>query len=56
MREIVDAGARRVSVGGALAWTAVAAMAAAAEDMRDNGDFSLLGAAPHSLIKEALGD
>jgi 2-methylisocitrate lyase-like PEP mutase family enzyme len=56
MREIVDAGARRVSVGGALAWAAVAAMATAAEDMRDNGDFSLLGAAPHSLIKEALGD
>jgi 2-methylisocitrate lyase-like PEP mutase family enzyme len=42
MREIVAAGARRVSVGGALAWTAVAAMAAAAERMRDDGDFSSL--------------
>jgi len=42
MREIVAAGARRVSVGGALTWTAVAAMAAAAERMRDEGDFSPL--------------
>ena len=43
MREIVAAGARRVSVGGALTWTAVAALAAAAERMRD-GDFSSLDA------------
>ena len=42
MQEIVAAGARRVSVGGALTWTAVAAMAAAAERMRDEGDFSSL--------------
>jgi 2-methylisocitrate lyase-like PEP mutase family enzyme len=42
LREIVAAGARRVSVGGALTWTAVAAMAAAAERMRDDGDFSSL--------------
>jgi 2-methylisocitrate lyase-like PEP mutase family enzyme len=42
MREIVDAGAQRVSVGGALTWTAVAAMVTAAERMRDEGDFSLL--------------
>lgn len=42
MREIVAAGARRVSVGGALTWTAVAAMAAAAGRMRDDGDFSAL--------------
>ena len=43
LRELIDAGARRVSVGGALAWAAVAALTAAAENMRDNGDFSLLG-------------
>jgi 2-methylisocitrate lyase-like PEP mutase family enzyme len=43
LREIAAAGGRRVSVGGALTWTAVAAMAAAAERMRD-GDFSSLGA------------
>jgi 2-methylisocitrate lyase-like PEP mutase family enzyme len=44
MREIVDAGGRRVSVGGALTWVAVGAMAAAAEKMRDDGDFSGLAA------------
>ena len=43
LRDLIDAGARRVSVGGALAWAAVAALTAAAENMRDNGDFSLLG-------------
>src|SRR3954453_19781274 len=40
MRELTDAGAQRVSVGGALTWTGVAAFAAAAEDIRDRGDFS----------------
>jgi 2-methylisocitrate lyase-like PEP mutase family enzyme len=40
MAEIVDAGARRISVGGSLAWTAVEAMATAAARMRDRGDFS----------------
>jgi 2-methylisocitrate lyase-like PEP mutase family enzyme len=44
MREIVDAGGRRVSVGGALTWVAVGAMAAAAEKMRDDGDFSAMAA------------
>ncbi|HMI71917.1 MAG TPA: isocitrate lyase/phosphoenolpyruvate mutase family protein, partial [Solirubrobacteraceae bacterium] len=34
MREIVEAGARRVSVGGALAWAAVEAFAAAAAKIR----------------------
>jgi 2-methylisocitrate lyase-like PEP mutase family enzyme len=49
MAEIVDAGGRRVSVGGALAWVAVSAMAAAAEQMRDTGDFSALqGSRPFS--------
>jgi 2-methylisocitrate lyase-like PEP mutase family enzyme len=42
MRELAEAGARRVSVGGSLTWVAVAAMAAAAEQMRDDGDFSAL--------------
>jgi 2-methylisocitrate lyase-like PEP mutase family enzyme len=44
MAEIADAGARRVSVGGALTWVAVAAMADAARRMRDDGDFSALAA------------
>ena len=44
--EIVDAGAQRVSVSGGLAWVAVNAMAAAARDMHDHGDFSALGASP----------
>jgi 2-methylisocitrate lyase-like PEP mutase family enzyme len=42
MQEIVDAGGRRVSVGGALTWVAIRAMAAAAEYIRDTGDFSVL--------------
>ena len=42
MREIVEAGGQRISVGGGLTWVAVKAMAAAAEEMRDNGDFAAL--------------
>jgi 2-methylisocitrate lyase-like PEP mutase family enzyme len=42
MSEIVDAGGRRVSVGGALTWVAVGAMASAATRIRDDGDFSSL--------------
>jgi 2-methylisocitrate lyase-like PEP mutase family enzyme len=42
LAEIAAAGARRISVGGALTWVAVSAMAAAAEKMRDLGDFSSL--------------
>ena len=42
-REIADAGARRVSIGGALAWASVTALAHAAESIRDRGDFSSLG-------------
>jgi 2-methylisocitrate lyase-like PEP mutase family enzyme len=38
--EIAAAGARRISVGGALAWAAVEAMAAVATRMRDDGDLS----------------
>jgi len=42
LREIADAGATRVSVGGALTWVAVNAMADAARRIRDDGDFSAL--------------
>jgi 2-methylisocitrate lyase-like PEP mutase family enzyme len=39
---IFEAGAQRVSVGGGLAWVAVGALAAAAEGIRESGDFSPL--------------
>jgi 2-methylisocitrate lyase-like PEP mutase family enzyme len=42
MSEIAEAGARRISVGGSLSWVAVGAMVAAAEAIRDRGDFSSL--------------
>ncbi len=54
MSEIVDAGGRRISLGGALTWVAVEAMATAATKMRDEGDFSSLDARP-AQIKEWLG-
>ena len=38
MAQLVEAGAQRVSVGGALTWTAVQAFASAAEAIRDRGD------------------
>ena len=44
LEEIAAAGARRISVGGGLTWVAVSAMSAAAERMRDLGDFSALDA------------
>jgi 2-methylisocitrate lyase-like PEP mutase family enzyme len=40
--EIVEAGGQRISVGGALTWVAVGALVAAAEQIRDHGDFSAL--------------
>ena len=46
MAEITEAGGQRVSVGGALTWVAVGALAAAAERIRDDGDFSVLTAPP----------
>jgi 2-methylisocitrate lyase-like PEP mutase family enzyme len=46
MAQLVEAGAQRVSVGGALTWTAVQAFASAAEAIRDRGDFTGLAAAP----------
>jgi 2-methylisocitrate lyase-like PEP mutase family enzyme len=42
--EIADAGAQRVSVGGALTWVAAQALVEAATAMRDRGDFSALTA------------
>jgi 2-methylisocitrate lyase-like PEP mutase family enzyme len=42
--EIVSAGAKRVSVGGALTWVAVSGLVSAAERIRDSGDFSPLAA------------
>ena len=42
--EIVDAGARRVSVGGGLTWVGVAAMAAAATSILETGDLSSMAA------------
>ncbi len=42
--KLVDAGAQRVSVGGALTWVAARAMADAAVAIRDHGDFSALSA------------
>jgi len=40
--EIAAAGAQRVSVGGALSWIAMGALAEAAETIRESGDFSVL--------------
>ena len=42
MRELAAAGAQRISVGGALTWVAMSALAAAAGQIRDRGDFSAL--------------
>jgi 2-methylisocitrate lyase-like PEP mutase family enzyme len=43
LAELAEAGAQRVSVGGGLTWVAVAAMAGAAAEIREAGDFSSLG-------------
>src|SRR5205823_6216927 len=44
MAEIVEAGAKRISVGGALTWVAVGALISAAGAMIERGDFSALAA------------
>jgi 2-methylisocitrate lyase-like PEP mutase family enzyme len=44
LAEVVEAGARRISVGGALTWVAVSALAEAATAIRDGGDLSALAA------------
>lgn len=51
--EIAEAGARRISVGGALAWVAMEALITAAERIRDHGDLSALAAS--SQITSMLG-
>jgi 2-methylisocitrate lyase-like PEP mutase family enzyme len=51
--EIAAAGARRISVGGSLAWATYEAMAAVATRMRDQGDLS--GLTGGALIGEWLG-
>jgi 2-methylisocitrate lyase-like PEP mutase family enzyme len=52
MAEITDAGAQRISVGSQLAWVAVDAMAAAAEKIGAEGDFS--GLSSSGRIREWL--
>ena len=42
--EMTEAGAQRISVGGALTWVATKALVDAATAIRDRGDFSALGA------------
>ncbi len=44
MAELAEAGAQRVSVGGSLTWVALSATVAAAEAIRDRGDFGALAA------------
>jgi 2-methylisocitrate lyase-like PEP mutase family enzyme len=44
LAEIAGAGARRVSVGGALTWIAARALVDTATKIRDEGDFSALTA------------
>jgi 2-methylisocitrate lyase-like PEP mutase family enzyme len=51
--EIAAAGGRRISVGSLLSQTAYVAMAKAAEQIRDHGDFS--GLDPRLPVKEWLG-
>jgi 2-methylisocitrate lyase-like PEP mutase family enzyme len=52
--ELVDAGARRISVGGGLTWVAVKAMAGAATDIRERGDLSSLTGSPP--LREWFGE
>lgn len=42
LSDITDAGATRISIGGALTWVALEAMITAARNMADHGDFSRL--------------
>ncbi len=54
VREVVEAGAQRISVGGGLTWVAVTAMAEAARRIRDDGDLSVL-TGPGELREWMLG-
>jgi 2-methylisocitrate lyase-like PEP mutase family enzyme len=51
--EVFEAGAQRISLGGALTWVAASAMAEAAEQIRDDGEFAALR--PPVKLKEWLG-
>ena len=51
---ITEAGAQRISVGGSLTWTAVNALADAATEIRDHGDFWSLG--DGSRLREWLAE
>jgi 2-methylisocitrate lyase-like PEP mutase family enzyme len=42
LAEIIEAGGQRISVGGALTWVAMGALAAAATEIRETGDLSSL--------------
>jgi 2-methylisocitrate lyase-like PEP mutase family enzyme len=53
LSDIAAAGARRISLGGALAWSAVGGFVDAAERIRDSGDFSGLGSP--ARLREWLG-
>ena len=44
--ELAEIGVRRVSVGGAFAWTAIAALVEAATELRDHGTFGYLARIP----------
>jgi 2-methylisocitrate lyase-like PEP mutase family enzyme len=50
---VTEAGAQRVSVGGALTWVAAKALADAAESLRDEGDFDVLS--PRVPLGDWLG-
>ena len=53
VREITEAGGQRISVGSQLAYVAIAAMVAASEQMRDEGEFSLMSV--RVPVKQWLG-
>jgi 2-methylisocitrate lyase-like PEP mutase family enzyme len=53
MADVAGAGARRVSVGGSLAWVAYGALADVAAEIRDAGDFS--GIAVPASMRDLLG-
>lgn len=54
LSEIAASGARRISLGGSLAWVGVAAMARAATEIRDRGDFSSIDVGMN--VGDLLGD
>jgi 2-methylisocitrate lyase-like PEP mutase family enzyme len=54
VRESAEAGGQRISVGGRLAWVAIAAAAASAEEIRDTGELTSLGV--RAPLDEWLGD